>query len=602
MHEEPKSFWNKPRRISGGWRTWLVLVGILFSGELVLVHYLPGGPKTGFDWTMALLFLLVISLFLATGLLTAFWLLRWLCNGHRFKRTLLVFAWAVTGVALFYAVENWRGWHAWHQFVKTWEAKGEKFNFQAYVPPPVPDDQNFALTPVVASCYETYYDKSGQEMNPRRTNVVDRLSMLSWRDNHWAKAPWSDGWTVGKALDLAAWQAYFRSPPPTNSTQTNAFPVAARPQTAAADILLALGKYDSTIEELRQASRRPASRFPLMYDNENPAAILLPHLAALKYCSQALQLRAVAELQNHQRDQAHADVKLAWRLMDSVRTEPIIITHLVRLAMLRLTLQPVYEGLAEHRWSGEQLGTLDADLAGLDFLADYAFCQRSHLAFLAADFAYLQRTRDPQYLFYFDYNSHQKTPAEEFLVFLFRHCPRGWLYQNQLRYCQFTLQHLLPTVEVSRQLAFPGLVQRANHDVQKEVSPPGPYNFIEEKLLFPIFSGMKSTDQLEKFACAQTSVNLARVAIALERYYLEHAEYPVSLASLSPAYLARLPHDVIGGQLLKYQRTGAGQFLLYSIGWNEKDDGGVMVFTNDEPKKPIADSGSGDWVWRYPAK
>jgi hypothetical protein len=96
----------------------------------------------------------------------------------------------------------------------------------------------------------------------------------------------------------------------------------------------------------------------------------------------------------------------------------------------------------------------------------------------------------------------------------------------------------------------------------------------------------------------QESVDLARVACALERYRLAHDEYPESLDVLVPRFIAKLPHDIINGQPLHYRRTADGQFVLYSIGWNEKDDGGIVG---------LRDSGSvditkGDWVWRYPAR
>ena len=68
-----------------------------------------------------------------------------------------------------------------------------------------------------------------------------------------------------------------------------------------------------------------------------------------------LQLRAIAELQNGESEKALNDVKLSLRLADSVHTEPFLISHLVRIAILQMTLQPVYEGLAEHKWSDEQL-------------------------------------------------------------------------------------------------------------------------------------------------------------------------------------------------------------------------------------------------------
>ena len=104
---------------------------------------------------------------------------------------------------------------------------------------------------------------------------------------------------------------------------------------------------------------------------EPPAAILLPHLAGLKGPAQVLQLRAIAELQNGQSDQALADVKLMLRLGDSIHTEPFLISHLVSIAIMNLTLQPVWEGLAQHQWSDAQLVELDSELAKLDFLSDY---------------------------------------------------------------------------------------------------------------------------------------------------------------------------------------------------------------------------------------
>jgi hypothetical protein len=104
----------------------------------------------------------------------------------------------------------------------------------------------------------------------------------------------------------------------------------------------------------------------------------------------------------------------------------------------------------------------------------------------------------------------------------------------------------------------------------------------------------------EKFACAQSSVDLARTAIALERYRLAHGEYPGSLDALAPQFMEKVPHDIIGGQPLHYRRTNDGQFVLYSVGWNETDDGGVVVFAKGST--PSVDINQGDWVWRYPTR
>jgi hypothetical protein len=82
----------------------------------------------------------------------------------------------------------------------------------------------------------------------------------------------------------------------------------------------------------------------------------------------------------------------------------------------------------------------------------------------------------------------------------------------------------------------------------------------------------------------QTLVHEALIACALERYRVAHNAYPEKLDALVPQYLDKIPTDIIGGRPLHYRRADGGKFLLYSVGWNETDDGGK--------------SGSDDdWVW-----
>ena len=53
-----------------------------------------------------------------------------------------------------------------------------------------------------------------------------------------------------------------------------------------------------------------------------------------------------------------------------------------------------------------------------------------------------------------------------------------------------------------------------------------------ERLLLPALG-----NAVRKFAYGQASVDLARVAIALERYRLAHGEYPESLDALAPQFI-----------------------------------------------------------------
>jgi hypothetical protein len=94
---------------------------------------------------------------------------------------------------------------------------------------------------------------------------------------------------------------------------------------------------------------------------------------------------------------------------------------------------------------------------------------------------------------------------------------------------------------------------------------------------------------VQTFARIQTKVEEAQIVCALERHRLAQGKYPETLDELAPQFIGKLPHDIIGGQPLKYRRTTDGQFVLYSIGWNETDDGGQFCsYPYDK----------GDWVWQ----
>jgi hypothetical protein len=100
-------------------------------------------------------------------------------------------------VVLFCVEEDLRGWHAWHHFQREWEAKGEHFGHESLVAAPVPDDQNFAMTPIVASCYGQMLDRTGHEISPRNTNVVNRLQISCLRESDSGGNPEIGSWQRG---------------------------------------------------------------------------------------------------------------------------------------------------------------------------------------------------------------------------------------------------------------------------------------------------------------------------------------------------------------------------------------------------------------------
>ena len=608
-----------------------------------------GSAELGdFEWRSILFrfFIFAPICFIAFALLVLLFKLarifcRWLFSWRVLKWVLLAFAFLMVVVALFYVEENWRGRRAWENYKHEWETKGEKFDFASFIPPPVPDDQNFALTPVVASGYSRFMDKNGHKISPENTNVVNRLDMKLDRQNLQMTTNLDFGrWQKGGFTDLKSWQTYFRTmfvtnrwemgmpPPPgigfpgqlpsgaempagsdslppqpiqvdTNMTEevialaTNEFPVAPQPQSPAADVLLALSKFDSAIEDLRQASRLPHSRFPLAYDEEMPAEILLPHLGSLKSCSQILQLRAIAELSDGKTENAFDDVKLILYLASSIRDEPFQICLQVRVFIFGRAMQAIWEGLAEHKWSDVQLAELNRELAGLDFPSDCDTAVRGNRAADLKIIDHARRTHNAGVI-PFLYGEESYDLRTRLILLYFHLFPSGWFYQNDLAFARAMQQQLRTDDEVKRRILSPDIVRRSG-DASAEMGSHdnSPYYYFV-RMLLPAFGNAART-----FAFTQASVDLARTASALERYYLAHGAYPENLDALSPQFIETIPHDVINGQPLHYCRTEDGRFLLYSIGWNETDDGGTIVLGTSGR---LVDIRKGDWVWQYPSK
>jgi hypothetical protein len=64
----------------------------------------------------------------------------------------------------------------------------------------------------------------------------------------------------------------------------------------------------------------------------------------------------------------------------------------------------------------------------------------------------------------------------------------------------------------------------------------------------------------------------AAVALAAERFRLEHGRWPDALADLVPDLLTEVPADPYDGQPLRYRRLSDG-VIVYAVGPDGQDDG-----------------------------
>jgi hypothetical protein len=515
----------------------------------------------------------------------------WLFSWRTSRRCLFAAACLATLIALLYAEENWRGRQAWSHYRRELEARGERLDYQAFIPKPVPDEQNFAATPFVESWFVKGNPGGSNNDNDDFGRASGKVSDLKDKD-------------LGdrKFVDLVAWKAAFAAiaSGDTNRHQmfltTNKFDSETRAQAAPA-VLAGLKTSQTNLEELRTASRRPHSRYPVVYDLENPWGILIPHLARIKGVVQRLKLNACAELAADHSDNALEDVKLMLSAADSLKEEPFVISYLVRLACLHIAIQPVWEGLAEHRWSDAQLQELQSRLQQYDLLADMKRPLDAERAagVLTADLLYRKKYRVSDL---FGLADPPDPTGGDLVDLVSRVLPRGWYNLEQLNYCRLYENQLGGTVDAAKKRVFPGQIQTRAHELEREIAGGRLGKTLNALVHHQLLAAMLLPELSKlplKAAVAQTTTDQAALACALERFRLSNGQFPDKLDALAPRFVPQLPNDIITGDSLKYRRTDGGLFVLYSVGWNEKDDGGT-------PGKMLFDEKQGDWVWRFPEK
>ena len=177
-----------------------------------------------------------------------------------------------------------------------------------------------------------------------------------------------------------------------------------------------------------------------------------------------------------------------------------------------------------------------------------------------------------------------------------RLAPHGWYYLEQRNYTRLYDTMLAGTFDVQKRRVFPKQVNLNDNELQRQVGGgslgKSVYGVLHHQLvaalLLPALSNVP-----RRAATAQAGTDEAVLACALERYRLANGKFPERLEALSPRFISQLPKDTVTGEPYKYRLTDNGQFVLYSVGWNENDDGGV-------PGKVLFDDRFGDWVWEYP--
>jgi hypothetical protein len=252
------------------------------------------------------------------------------------------------------------------------------------------------------------------------------------------------------------------------------------------------------------------------------------------------------------------------RLLEAAPTgKPMtLVSAMINVAVTGLYVNIIADGLQKHAWQEPQLIALQKQLKEINlppFVIEGFHLERASAAYLET---------------WLRSNESLWQKIKNLRI------PHGWFYQNLVTIAELD-QKATESWDPVQGIVLP----RKLNDLQREQEAIehhyGPYTFYVAMAL-PNFARASQT-----LAHDQTSVNEAQIACALERCRLAYGGYPPTLEALVSQFIEKMPQDIIGGQPLIYRRTGDGKFLLYSVGWNETDDGGVASDKMDQ----------GDWVW-----
>ena len=497
---------------------------------------------------------------------------RWPFSRRSARRALIalviVLVLCVLAVIVAITVVNLRGEQHWREYAAAARERGVKLSFDEFVPPAVVDAENYAAAPIFA-----------EMLRASRAGKPEPLARIE--ADEYTKYPEFGGPSSGRRTDLADWVRFLNregQPAP-----------GARPsvEESAMQILESLKKFDPVMHQMEEAAQRPVVCFPVNWEAGDIGADHT-HLTLIRRAGLIYSLRLRAHTRLGDGEAAIGDAHSLLSLRRVLEREPTLVPSLTRLSITAHFCNGVWEGLVGRIWNDAQLSTLTQELVRIDFAQDYRFLLESQRASENRFFDLLLDPHAPNRLrvlsAFEDLGIGINQSKLRYLPLL-----KGWARGNQWRLNQY-FDELLSTID----------------DAQGNIRPAPPHSSplfhfenIVEVLQYAVFNGMGPPfgGIGQRFAHGETLKRQAQIGCALERYRLLEAKYPNSLDSLAPNLLLVIPKEVLVDADFHYEVTADGEFRLYSMALNRKDDGGRK--TAKKRDRGTSWNKQLDWLWLH---
>lgn len=506
------------------------------------------------------------------------------------RRKILTVAGIVLGVTILLPVlRHYQLRFAVESYIAELKAKGEPMELAQVIPPPVPPEQN--SSEIFLKAYEL---------------IQNTTTFLSTNSLYGKKMV-----AQGRS------KVCFRQPElsePGKFGFTNSWEQAD----------LATKQYDDAIKLLRQIGDGRVPDFQIDYAKgfDDDGFFTNLHLVDFKKSATILCDVALIDLHSNNGTRAVQNVCSALALTEALKHQRLVISELVRIAIVSNAQNATWEILQFDMLSDNDLAALQNAWERLKFvpgLIDALTMER-----LVGDRTLSKQRQSSAELekYLGIYQAARRSMGEDeemettffqrakfrMEIFLWRY---WWSYRDELR----SLRGWEILEENARQAEtkseFLTLLQQQQFNLEKLGFVQGSDKLSNPLLLMeqPDLHSMLSDSVITLSGCLKKVMNIETVrsmtitAITLKRYQLKHGNYPVDLNSLVPEFFSTVPLDPVDGQPLRYRRNPDGTFLLYSVGENGVDDGG-----NPSLEKGATSSSyywqnphALDWVWPQPA-
>ncbi len=306
---------------------------------------------------------------------------------------------------------------------------------------------------------------------------------------------------------------------------------------------------EQSLELLDEAVKIKNCRFPV--DLSAGLSALMPYLSDIRYAARMLFLQAVYYAEEKKSQKALNSIESAFGVAKSLSNEPVMVSQLVSIACKGMAGDALMFAINRADFNDSQLILLDKLLADSE---DPLSVQRGLIGerIGGIEMFNLPPSQIPRY-------TARKSSFAEVVGFVMYRIT-GMSDMDRLIYIDFMSDAIeaakLPLHQ--RKKVFKAL--------ESKIDKLPKFHIVLHQLA-PSLYGM-----LKRELIAIANIRLARICVAVRRFYFARGRYPYSLSELMPDFLPAVVKDPFDGNDIRYKKFDAG-CVVYSIGEDGVDSG-----------------------------